>query len=126
MTTTTDDQLLQMQQLEIQLLHTDFSKEPQQLDRLLTDDFQEVSPAGHLTTREQVVSWLLKKDSTHRWQFSQWQCSEVSASVRLLRYHAVQCVPPSQSKGALHVSLWCFSQNQQCWQLCFHQSSKVS
>ncbi len=126
MTLVPDNLLAAMQQLEQQLLHTDFSQARQQLDSLLATDFQEVSAAGQVTTRQQVINWLLQKDPTHRWQFSQWQLSELSPAVRLLRYHAVQSVPPSHSKGALHVSLWCFSSEQQAWQLRFHQSSKAS
>jgi hypothetical protein len=125
MTLATDSQLAQMQQLEAQLLHTDFHKTPQQLELLLAEDFQEVSPTGSISTRAQVISWLLQKDPAHRWQFSEWQLSEPAPAVRLLRYHAMQCVPASPGKGARHVSLWCFNDKQHGWQLRFHQSSKV-
>ena len=116
---------MQMQQLEEQLLNTDFRAAPQQLERLLADDFQEVSPTGSISTRAQVQSWLLQKDPAQRWQFSEWQLSELAPSVRLLRYHAVQSVPASQSRGALHSSLWCLDQARHCWRLHFHQSTKT-
>ena len=125
MTTAAANLLVPVQQLEQQLLHNDFRSDPHLLDALLAEDFQEVSPLGQISTRAQVIGWLLQKDPLHRWQFSAWHCSELAPSVRLLRYHAVQCVPPSQSKGALHMSLWCYNHSQQCWQLRFHQSSKV-
>ena len=122
---TIDSPLLQMQQLEALLLHTDFRTAPQQLEQLLAEDFQEVSPAGNINTREEVIRWLLQKDPVHRWQFSEWQLSELAPTVRLLRYHALQCIPASRSKGALHCSLWCLDQARHCWRLHFHQSTKT-
>ena len=115
-----------LQQLEQQLLHTDFTASPAQLEAMLADDFAEVSPLGRSSTRAQVLEWLLHKDPLHRWHFSAWQFTTLAPAAALLRYHAVQSVPPSQSKGALHVSLWCFNSERHCWQLRYHQSSKVT
>jgi hypothetical protein len=120
-----DPILSEMQQLEERLLHTDFSSQPQQLDALLAPDFEEVSPIGQGTARAQVVQWLLQKNPAHRWQLSQWQVASLSDAVRLVRYHAVQSTPPSQSKGALHCSLWVYDNDTQRWRLRFHQSTKV-
>ncbi len=118
--------LSQMQQLEKQLLHGDFRQAPQQLELLLAEDFQEVSPTGRTSTRAEVINWLLQKDASHRWQFSEWQLDELAPAVRLLRYHAIQSVPPSLGKGALHSSVWCHDQHKGCWRLHFHQSSKTA
>lgn len=117
--------LSEMQQLETALLHTDFRTASEQIERLLAGDFEEVSPRGQRSSRAQVMQWLLQKDASHRWELGQWQVTELSNTVRLVRYHAVQCVPPSQSHGALHCSLWAYDTTLQCWRLQFHQSTKV-
>lgn len=113
-----------MQQLELQLLHTDFRANPAALEQLLAHDFTEVAPSGQTTSRAEVIRWLLQKDPQHRWQLSDWHVSELAADVRLVRYHAVRSVPVSTSKGASHVSLWRLDSASGCWQLHFHQSTK--
>lgn len=116
--------LADMPQLEQQLLHTDFTAQPAVLEALLAPDFTEVAPTGAVASRSEVIAWLLQKSPHERWQFSDWHMQELAADVRMLRYHAVRCVPASTSKGARHVSLWRFNAAQQSWQLFFHQSTK--
>jgi hypothetical protein len=122
---TTDSALLTaMQQLELRLLHTDFRTNTAALEQLLAQDFVEVAPNGRVTSREDVIRWLLQKDPADRWELSDWHVSELAADVRLVRYHAVRSIPASTSKGASHVSLWRFDSASQCWLLHFHQSTK--
>lgn len=118
------DMLTLMQQLELQLLHTDFRNNTAALEQLLGPDFVEVAPSGHPTSRAEVIHWLLQKDPADRWQLSDWHVSELAADVRLVRYHAVRSVPASASKGASHVSLWRLDRATERWQLHFHQSTK--
>lgn len=108
------------------LLHSDFSAAPDLLDGMLTADFVEVSSTGRITARADVVRWLLHKDVAARWQFNDLCVSELSAELRLVRYHAQQLLPePSAGKGALHCSLWSFSAALQHWQLRFHQATRI-
>jgi hypothetical protein len=116
--------LADMQQLELSLLHTDFRADPAALEDLLAADFVEVAPSGHITSRAEVIDWLLQKDAADRWQLSEFHAAELAKDVRMVRYHAVRSVPASASKGARHVSLWRFNAAGQHWQLCFHQSTK--
>ncbi len=117
-------QLSDMPQLEQQLLHTDFTAQPAALEALLATDFTEVAPTGTVTSRSEVIAWLLHKSPDERWRFSDWQVHELAADVRMLTYHAVRYLPASSSKGARHISLWRFNSTQQSWQLFFHQSTK--
>lgn len=114
-----------MQQLEQALLHQDFQHKPAELERLLAADFMEVSPQGSQTTRSEVLQWLLQKNPEDRWLFTDWQVNEVTPGLRVVRYHAVRCVPASASKGARHLSLW-RQHAEGHWQLWFHQSTKVA
>lgn len=108
------------------LLHTDFSGDIVALDRLLAPDFVEISN-GRVSERAQVVAWLLRKDPAARWSFDDMHVSELAQGVRLVRYRARQILPEaSQGHGALHSSIWCFSRELRCWQLRFHQATKIS
>lgn len=110
---------------EQELLHGDFRDDPAALERLLTSDFVEISH-GRVSDRAQVIAWLLKKDSAARWEFADLHVTELASDVRLVRYRAKQTLPqPSQRNGALHSSIWCFSDGLKCWQLRFHQATKI-
>ena len=107
------------------LLHSDFSNDRLPLDRVLAPDFVEISH-GRVSDRAQVVAWLLRKDPAARWAFEGVHVTELAQGVRLVRYHAKQSSPTaSEGKGALHSSIWCFSREQHCWQLKFHQATKI-
>jgi hypothetical protein len=125
MTNTADSMLEVMKQLEQTLLHDDHHAHPAKLEQLLAPEFQEVSPRGTVSSRQDVVQWLLQKDPALRWQWRDWLVQELAPQVRLVRYHAQQCEPPSQSKGSVHSSLWRYDHALQCWRLAFHQSTKV-
>lgn len=115
-----------MQALEEALLHDDHTRDPAALQRLLAEDFIEVNAMGGETTRSEVLHWLLQKDPAARSEFSDVAVLELADELRLVRYHAQQIAPQrSGSKGARHVSLWGFNAGLQCWQLRFHQATKV-
>jgi hypothetical protein len=116
-----------MQACEEALLHTDFSRDPPALERMLTADFEEISSSGRLSDRQAVAQWLLHKDPAARWHLQELAVTELTPVLRLVRYHAKQILPvASAGSGALHSSLWRFSASAQCWQLQFHQATKLS
>ena len=116
----------EMCELEEKLLHTDFSKHPELLEHLLAAEFTEINASGLTGSRAAVCQWLLQKDKAARWRLSELVVTELQPLMRLVNYHASQIAPvPSASKGALHSSIWNFNQQRQCWQLRFHQATKV-
>jgi hypothetical protein len=116
----------QMQALEETLLHDDHSGSTAVLERLLAPDFIEVNPAGGRSPRPEVLRWLQQKDPAARWHLQDLEVQELSPELRLVTYHALQVAPQrSSSKGARHASLWSFNGRLQCWQLRFHQSTRV-
>jgi hypothetical protein len=121
-----ESMLKEMQTLETRLLHGEYTHDCEALERLLAEEFEEVTPQGQLTSRAGVLQWLRQKDPAHRWQFNDWQVTELAAAVRLVRYHAVQVIPLSRSRGAMHCSLWVHDSRTQCWRLRFHQSSRMA
>ncbi len=117
----------EMQACEEGLLHNDFRGSRPVLEKFLADDFLEVSSSGLVSTRNSVVDWLLHKDPHARWQFRDLTVLELAHDLRLVRYHAQQIAPiPSAGNGALHCSLWHYNETLRCWQLRFHQATKVS
>jgi hypothetical protein len=108
------------------LLHTDFNDDMVALDRLLAPEFVEISN-GRVSERAQVVAWLLRKDPAARWSFDDLHVTELAQGVRLVRYRAKQILPKaSPGNGALHSSIWCFSREMHCWQLRFHQATRLT
>ena len=114
----------QMLALEEQLLHLDHRADPAALEALLAADFEEVASSGHRADRKSVITWLLNKDPSWRWQLSQLAVSEPAPGLRLVRYHGWQSEPPSGSKGAWHSSLWRQDAAGR-WQLWFHQATRL-
>ena len=111
---------------EIALLHEDWRGRDTELERLLAVDFIEVAANGRVTSRAQVLAWLLAQDPAARWACEQWQLREYAADLCLLRYHARQVAPtPSAGQGAWHASLWGFDGALACWRLRYHQASKI-
>jgi hypothetical protein len=117
----------EMRAREQALLHTDFGDDMVALDRLLATDFVEISADGRVSERAQVVAWLLRKDPAARWELEDLRVSEIARGLRLVRYRAKQILPkPSKGNGALHSSLWSYHDQLQCWQLRFHQATKLT
>lgn len=118
--------LREMCDLEERLLHTDFSNQPQLLEDMLAAEFTEINASGQTGSRAAVCQWLMQKNKAARWRLTEVVVTELQPQMRLVNYHASQIAPvPSASKGALHSSIWNFNQQLQCWQLRFHQATKV-
>ena len=113
--------------LEELLLHQDFSLSPESLEAMLSEDFREVTPDGAVVNRDSVIQWLLTKNTSARWQFSNFEVHMLSPGLAQASYHAQQVVPEKQSsKGAIHCSLWQQNESDKRWQLLFHQSTRMS
>lgn len=116
----------QMQACEEYLLHSDFRERPQVLDSLLAAEFVEVAATGTIASRAEVLQWLQDKDPAARWEFSELQAVELAPGLRHVRYHARKLLPvPSTGKGSLHSSLWRYNDALRCWQLYFHQATRL-
>jgi len=116
----------EMQALEEALLHANHANAPVQLEHMLAPEFTEVASSGRRSDRAAVLHWLLHKDTAARWQLHDLQVEILAPGLRLVRYHAQQVAPVrSNSNGAWHCSLWTFSHAAACWQLRFHQATRL-
>lgn len=117
--------------LEESLLHGDFKEDLAALHSLLADDFEEVGPGGQLASRESVIEWLLSKDTNARWDFQSFKLKVLSDNLVLARYHAKQIAPVNSdsikphSQGSLRSSVWQKNPDSGCWQMQFHQATKL-
>ncbi|PKH06206.1 DUF4440 domain-containing protein [Moritella sp. Urea-trap-13] len=113
----------QFKQREETLLHSDFSKYPEQLDNFLHSELFEISPIGSYTSRNEIVTWLLAKSPTQRWQLSEFKVVELAADTILVCYQANSInAGIVKAAGSLRSSIWRYH-NQQ-WRLQFHQATK--
>jgi len=113
--------------LEELLLHQDFSTSPEQLESMLDSNFREINPKGEEISRESVINWLLAKDTSLRWEFSEFDVTPLSDDLVLATYFARQLYPEGASSGgARHCSIWRENKTGKMWQLVFHQSTKTS
>ncbi|MBN4075031.1 MAG: hypothetical protein COA71_07120 [SAR86 cluster bacterium] len=110
-------------QKELSILHDEFSNKT---EKLLGDSLWEVSADGSTHTREELCNWLRKKASDFRWQIKEFEVEGLADGLVLVTYWAKMSIPKvSESKGALHSSLW--KKNARgAWQMVFHQATKVS
>lgn len=130
---------VEMKQLEEQLLHSDFRARPDLLDEFLSDDFEELSPSGYISSREDVVGWLMKKDAKARWLLTDFSVRELSDDLVLTVYKARSKTNnknkngnnnPSQNLGSLRSSIWRRNGKTGAeitikWQMIFHSGTKI-
>ena len=110
--------------LEEKLLQTDLKSHPEIIDELLSDDFEEIGDKGKVSSRAEVVSWLMHKDNKIEWVLDEFRVRELSSELALVNYcEKVKNNPNKESKGALRSSLW-----RKCddhWKMIFHQATKI-
>jgi hypothetical protein len=115
----------QIKQLELKLLHTDMKATPSLLDTLLAQEFEEIGSNGHVSTRQEVVDWLLNKDPNDRWSLTDFRVKELSPDFVLAIYHARKISDhDGASKGSIRSSIWKYDGHR--WKMVFHQASKLS
>ena len=112
------------EQLENDLLHTDFSDHPELLQGMLGDDFFEIAPDGTRHERNDVIAWLLNKDNAMTWCLSEFKTTLLENSCVLVNYHGKRTHPENpDSRGATHSSIW--KNTDSGWQMIFHQSTAI-
>ena len=114
----------QIKTLEERLLHSDVSKNPKVLDELLSDDFEELGGNGKVSSRADVIEWLVKKDKDMRWSLCDFRIRELTPDLLVAIYRAVSSGQAnSSSNGSMRSSLWQNFDGQ--WKMVFHQGTKI-
>lgn len=111
--------------LEERLLHSDYQEQPEILDQLLDDEFEEIASSGVLVSREDVVHWLLHKEKYARWRLDDFTTRLLANGLVLTVYHARQIHIEDKGRAGSHrSSIWKKSNGH--WKMIFHQATKVS
>ena len=112
-----------IQQLELKLLQSDLTAHPGLIDELLAEDFEEIDHQGTIHSRNDVINWLMRKDSSIHWAFKDFRIKAISGDV-VLAIYALQKPdqPDAEGGGSTRTSLWRYRNNQ--WKMVFHQASR--
>jgi hypothetical protein len=111
-----------IKELEERLLHTDVRKNSIILTELLSDDFEEVGSDGKISTREEVIEWLINKEKNIKWSLNDFRIKELSPELIVATYIAIKD-NQSNSTRSIRSSIWKnFSGN---WKMIFHQGTKI-
>ncbi len=111
-----------IKELEERLLHTDIRKNSTILTELLSDDFEEIGSDGKISTREEVIEWLVNKEKNIKWSLNNFRIKELSPELILATYIAIK-KNQSNSSGSIRSSIWKkFAGN---WKMIFHQGTKI-
>jgi hypothetical protein len=113
-----------IKKLELQLLHSDVRNNPELLNELLSEDFEEIGNIGKVSSREEVVEWLLTKDKDTKWTLNEFRVREITSKIVLAIYRVTKDSPlHDKSKGSIRSSIW--KKYDDGWKMTFHQGTKI-
>lgn len=114
-----------IQQLELKLLHHDWTENPESIDQLLSADFEEIDTSGIVHSRNDVIQWLLHKDKTIRWSLVNFRIKLLTHDCVLAIYTVSKHHDPAYIRNAsTRSSIWQYQDQQ--WKMTFHQASRKS
>jgi hypothetical protein len=111
--------------LEDKLLHSDFDKNPEIVEELLSESFEEIGVLGKISSRKEVIFWLVKKDKDMKWALNDFKVRELTPNLVLATYQATsQGIDSVNSKGSIRSSIWKLCSGH--WEIIFHQATQVT
>lgn len=112
-----------IKQRELELLQTDWRANPSLIDDWLSDGFEEIGSNGQISTRNDVVNWLLNKDNAIQWSLTDFRIKALADGLVMAVYIAKKRnAPNNTSKGSIRTSIWQRQGNN--WKMVFHQATK--
>ena len=113
-----------IKELEEKLLHSDVRENPEILKQLLSDEFEEIGSNGKISSREDVIDWLLNKEKNISWSLSDFRIKKITSDIVISIYRARKIISNDNvSNGSMRSSIWKFSDSQ--WKMIFHQGTKI-
>ena len=113
-----------IKELEEELLHSDVTKNPEILNDLLGEDFEEIGSIGKISSREEVINWLVTKEKNIKWSLNEFRVRELAPDMVLAIYSANKNEHQgSASKGSMRSSIWKLYGDK--WKMIFHQGTKI-
>ena len=119
-----DNIIKHFKELEERLLHTDVRKNPELLNELLGEDFEEIGSIGKVSSREEVIDWLVTKEKDIQWSLSEFRIRELTPELVMTIYEANKRDQiNSNSNGSIRSSIWKNYDGK--WKMIFHQGTKI-
>jgi len=112
-----------IKELEERLLHTEVRKNSTILNELLNNEFEEIGSDGKISTREEVIEWLVNKEKNTKWSLNDFRIKELSPELILATYIAIK-KNKSNSSRSIRSSIW--KKYSGTWKMIFHQGTKIS
>jgi len=107
--------------LEERLLQPDVRKSPQELDRLLANEFVEFASDGRTYDKHQVIE-ALQHEGPFRRSLIDFRLRLLANDVALATFRAIrEDTHSGEILSSLRSSIWCRGAKQ--WQLVFHQGT---
>jgi hypothetical protein len=111
-----------IKKLEEHLLHTEVRKNSTILNELLSDEFEEIGSDGKISTREEVIEWLVNKEKNTTWSLNDFKIKELSPELILATYITIK-KDQSNSSRSIRTSIWKMISGN--WKMIFHQGTKI-
>ena len=118
-----------IQSLEVQLHQPEMRNNAELVEKLLHNDFEEISRSGQCYDKQQTVA-ALKMESGHAQIFSEnFKLTVIAEGVALLRYQSFQIDADGKAiRQTERLSIWLLSaleENDGQWQMRFHQGTAI-
>jgi hypothetical protein len=114
-----------IRELEEKLLHSDVQENPEILNDLLSEEFEEIGSIGKTSSREEVAHWLRVKEKNRQWSLDEFRIRELAPDLILAIYQAnSKGSDRDGSKGSIRSSIWKLYRGN--WKIIFHQGTKIT
>ena len=112
--------------LEERLLLPDVRTSPDELERLLADDFVEFGASGRAFDRAAIIRALATESGFHA-SISEFRVARLAAGVVLATYRLVADGSPAGRRHSLRSSIWVRRDDRPdgVWRLAFHQGTRT-
>lgn len=111
-----------IKELEERLLHSDVKGNPEILNELIGEDFEEIGSNGKVSSREEVIEWMINKDKNIKWSLNDFRIRKLTPELVIAIYTASKN-DQVNSNGSIRSSIWKNCDGK--WKMIFHQGTKI-
>ena len=105
-----------LRDLEERLLHPSVRASPEEVARLLADEFIEFGSSGRIYDKQQTIRLLQEEEGEAQLTLAEFSARRLSADTVLVTYRVVE-------SRTMRSSIWCFQEGR--WRMVFHQGTKI-
>ena len=105
-----------LRDLEERLLHPSVRASPDEVARLLADEFIEFGSSGRIYDKQQIIRLLQEEQGEAQLTLAEFSARGLSADTVLVTYRVVE-------SRTMRSSIWSFQEGR--WRMVFHQGTKI-